>query len=169
MRLKITKSKNASSLYVIKSTYKDGKNSSKIVEKLGTYAELSERLGGQDPIEWAKAYIAQLNEKEKEDHAKVMVQFSPTKPIDMDKQRTYNLGYLFLQQIYYALGLPKICEQITQKYQYEFNLNSVLSRLIYGRILFPASKLSTYKLSSNFLEKPEFELQHVYRALEVIA
>ncbi len=169
MRLKITKSKNASSLYVIKSTYKDGKHSSKIVEKLGTYAELSERLGGQDPIEWAKAYIAQLNEKEKEDHAKVMVQFSPTKPIDMDKQRTYNLGYLFLQQIYYALGLPKICEQITQKYQYEFDLNSVLSRLIYGRILFPASKLSTYKLSSNFLEKPEFELQHVYRALEVIA
>lgn len=169
MRLKITKSKNASSLYVIKSTYKDGKNSSKIVEKLGTYAELSERLGGQDPIEWAKAYIAQLNEKEKEDHAKVMVQFSPTKPIDMDKQRTYNLGYLFLQQIYYALGLPKICEQITQKYQYEFDLNSVLSRLIYGRILFPASKLSTYKLSSTFLEKPAFELQHVYRALEVIA
>ena len=169
MRLKITKSKNASSLYVIKSTYKDGKNSSKIVEKLGTYAELRERLGGQDPIEWAKAYIAQLNEKEKEDHAKVMVQFSPTKPIDMDKQRTYNLGYLFLQQIYYALGLPKICEQITQKYQYEFDLNSVLSRLIYGRILFPASKLSTYKLSSTFLEKPAFELQHVYRALEVIA
>jgi transposase len=169
MRLKITKSKNASSLYVIKSTYKDGKNSSKIVEKLGTYAELSERLGGQDPIEWAKAYIAQLNEKEKEDHAKVMVQFSPTKPIDMDKQRTYNLGYLFLQQIYYALGLPKICEQITQKYPYEFDLNCVLSRLIYGRILFPASKLSTYKLSSTFLEKPAFELQHVYRALEVIA
>jgi len=169
MRLKITKSKNASSLYVIKSTYKDGKNSSKIVEKLGTYAELSERLGGQDPIEWAKAYIAQLNEKEKEDHAKVMVQFSPTKPIDMDKQRTYNLGYLFLQQIYYALGLPKICEEITQKHQYEFDLNSVLSRLIYGRILFPASKLSTYKLSSTFLEKPAFELQHVYRALEVIA
>lgn len=169
MRLKITKSKNASSLYVIKSTYKDGKHSSKIVEKLGTYAELSERLAGQDPIEWAKEYIAQLNEKEKEDHAKVMVQFSPTKPIDLDKQRTYNLGYLFLQQIYYALGLPKICEQITQKHQYEFDLNSVLSRLIYGRILFPASKLSTYKLSFNFLEKPEFELQHVYRALEVIA
>ncbi len=169
MRLKITKSKNASSLYVIKSTYKDGKHSSKIVEKLGTYAELSERLAGQDPIEWAKEYIAQLNEKEKEEHAKVIVQFSPTKQIDLDQQRTYNLGYLFLQQIYYALGLAKICEQITQKHQYEFDLNSVLSRLIYGRILFPASKLSTYKLSSNFLEKPEFELQHVYRALEVIA
>ena len=130
---------------MIKSTYKDGKHSSKIVEKLGTYAELSEQLGGRDPIEWAKEYIAQLNEKEKDDHAKVMVQFSPTKQIDWDQQRTYNLGYLFLQQIYYALGLAKICEQITQKHQYEFDLNSVLSRLIYGRILFPASKLSTYK------------------------
>ncbi len=38
MRLKITKSKNAASLYVIKSTYENKINSSKIVEKLGTYA-----------------------------------------------------------------------------------------------------------------------------------
>jgi len=169
MRLKITKSKNSSSLYVIKSTYKDGKHSSKIVEKLGTYAALSEKLGGQDPIAWANEYITKLNEKEKEDHAKVMIQFSPTKLIDLEKQRTYNLGYLFLQQIYYALGLPKICEQISKKYKYEFDLNSVLSRLVYGRILFPASKLSTYKLSSKYLEKPNFELQHVYRGLEIIA
>ena len=37
------------------------------------------------------------------------------------------------------------------------------------RILFPASKLETYKLSENFLEKPNFELQHIYRSLEFIA
>ena len=36
MRLKISKSKNAESLYIIKSIYVDGKNTSKIVERLGT-------------------------------------------------------------------------------------------------------------------------------------
>ena len=54
MRLKISKSKNATSLYVIKSTYENGFNSSKIVEKLGSFAEINEQLNGEDPIEWAK-------------------------------------------------------------------------------------------------------------------
>ena len=56
MRLSISKSKNATSLYVIKSVYnpKTQSNSSKIVEKLGTEKELREKLNGQDPYEWAK-------------------------------------------------------------------------------------------------------------------
>ena len=68
MRLKVTKSKNAASLYVIKSVYnsKTKSNTSIIVEKLGTEKELREKLNGQDPYEWAKQYIEQLNQKEKE-------------------------------------------------------------------------------------------------------
>ena len=43
MRLKISKSKNSASLYVIKSTYINKVHSTKIVEKLGTYDELKKR------------------------------------------------------------------------------------------------------------------------------
>lgn len=32
-----------------------------IVERLGTEAELLERLNGQDPYKWAKNYIDELN------------------------------------------------------------------------------------------------------------
>ena len=39
MRLSVSKSKNSTSLYVIKSTYKNGVRSSKVVEKLGTVNE----------------------------------------------------------------------------------------------------------------------------------
>lgn len=169
MRLKISKSKNSSSLYVIKSTYKNGKHSSKIVEKLGTYEELLIKLDGQEPIERAKQYIEELNKKDKEDKCKIMVQYSPTKLIEKDEQHTFNGGYLFLQQIYYSLGLHKICKKISDKYKFSFNLNSILSRLIYGRIIFPSSKLATHKLSYGFIEQPDFELQHIYRALEIIA
>ncbi|SCZ04894.1 hypothetical protein SAMN03080606_03832, partial [Alkaliphilus peptidifermentans DSM 18978] len=103
MRLKVTKSKNSASLYVIKSVYnsKTQSNSSVIVEKLGTEAELREKLNGQDPYAWAKNYIAELNEKEKEETSKVMVRYSPTKLIAKEKQRSFNGGYLFLQKIYY--------------------------------------------------------------------
>ncbi|WP_440131467.1 IS1634 family transposase, partial [Klebsiella pneumoniae] len=35
--------------------------------------------------------------------------------------------------------------------------------------LFPSSKLNTFQLSKTLLEQPDFELQHIYRALEVIS
>ena len=55
MRLKVSKTKNAASLYVIKSTYENKVNSSKIVETLGTYKELKEKLNGRDPYEWIES------------------------------------------------------------------------------------------------------------------
>ena len=169
MRLQISKSKNASSLYVTKSIYVNGVHTSKIVEKLGTYADLEKKLNGEDPIEWAKAYVAELTRKEKEEKREVMVRYSPAKQIAKDEQKTFNGGYLFLQQIYHQLGLSKISKVISEKYKFTYNLDSVLSRLVYSRIIFPASKLATCEQSKLFMEQPEFELQHLYRSLEVLA
>lgn len=169
MRLQVVKSKNAASLYVVKSVYENGKRSSKVVEKLGTYAELLKTLDGEDPVKWAKKYIEDLNKKEKEEKREVLVKYLPTKLINKGEQRTFNGGYLFLQRIYYELGLHKICKKITQKYKFDFDLNSILSRLIYGRIIFPSSKRATYELSKRFIEQPSFDLHQIYRALEVLA
>ena len=117
MRLKVSKSKNAASLYVIKSTYVNGKHSTKIVEKLGTYAELQERLNGGDPIEWAKQHIAELTEREKEEKQDILVKYSPTKTIKKGEQHSFNAGYLFLQKIYHELGLHTICREMTKKHK----------------------------------------------------
>ena len=59
--------------------------------------------------------------------------------------------------------------EISRKYKFAFNLNSILSRLLYARIIYPSSKLATYQLSTRFIEQPDFELQHIYRALEILA
>lgn len=171
MRLKVTKSRNAASLYVIKSVYnnKTQSNSSKIVEKLGTEIELREKLNGADPYEWAKEYIRKLNEKEKEQTRKILVPFEQSKVISKDEQRSFNGGYLFLQKIYHDLGLHKICKEISAKYKFDFDLDSILSRLIYGRVIYPSSKLATYELCKKFIEQPNFDLHQIYRALEVLA
>lgn len=169
MRLKISKSKNSTSLYVIKTIYIDGKEYTKTVEKLGIVADLEKKLNNQDPIEWAKQYVAELNEKEKEATQDVVVKYSPIKKINKDEQNSFNAGYLFLQQIYHELKLHKICNQISKNYKFDFDLNSILSRLIYGRIIYPSSKLATYQLSKNFIEQPNFDLHQIYRALEVIS
>jgi transposase len=169
MRLSFSKSKNATSLYVIKDVTENNKRTTKIVEKLGTIKDLEEKLNGQDPIEWAKSYIDELNKLEMKQSRDVIVRYSQSKLIKKNVQISFNGGYLFLQQLYHQLGLHKICNDISAKYKFTFNLDSILSRLVYGRILFPSSKLNTYQESKNLLEQPDFELQHVYRALEVIA
>jgi len=168
MRLKISRSKNSASLYVMKSTYINKIHSTKIVEKLGTYAELKEKLNGQDPIEWANEYIQELNRKEKEEQREIKLKFSPAKQIAKGDQRAFNGGCLFLQKIYCELGIPKICSDISQQHKFSFNLDSILSCLIFGRVIYPSSKLATCQLSKNFLLQPDFELQHVYRALEIM-
>jgi len=169
MRLKISRSKNSTSLYVTKTVYEGKKEKTFTVEKLGTESELREKLNGADPYEWAKEYIEELNRKEKEQTRKVLVPFKQTTLITKDEQQSFNGGYLFLQKLYHELGIHHICKDISKKYKFTFNLDSILSRLIYGRIIFPASKLGTFHLSNSFLEQPEFELHHIYRALEFIA
>ena len=45
----------------------------------------------------------------------------------------------------------------------------ILFYLIYTRIIEPSSKLSAFETAKTFLEQPNFELQNIYRALEIIA
>lgn len=170
MRLQISKTKNAASFYVVKSVYINGKRTNKVVEKLGTYEELRVKLGDRDPYKWAEEYVAELNRLEKEGREPdVIAKYSPYKRIEKDVRCTFNGGYLFLQQIYHELGLHKLCKEISQKYKFKYDLNSILSRLLYCRILFPLSKLATLEESKKFIEQPNFELHQIYRALEVLA
>ena len=168
MTLTQSKSKNSTSLYVTKSIRENGRKRSIIVEKLGTVAELEKTLDGRNPIEWAEEYVKELTRLDQIGRREIIVKYSPVKLIQKNKQRLYAGGYLFLQRIYYDLGIDKICKKIADKRKFDFDIDSVLSRLVYGRIIFPASKLATYVLSKKFFEQPRFEIQHVYRALEVI-
>ena len=170
MRLSIVKSPNAKQFYVIESyTTKTGKRTSRIVEKLGNEEEVLKKSNGEDPIVWSKKYIEKLNKAEKENNIKILIEKSTSKLIPKDEQNIFNCGYLFLEKLYYELGLNEICENISKKYKFEYDLNNILSRLIYGRMLFPASKLATNNLSKNFIEQPNFELHDIYRSLEVIS
>ena len=168
MRIKITKTKNSENFYVIESTYINKKHSSKIIEKLGNLEDVKRKSGNMDPYLWAKQYAAKLTQEDKENKRTIIKSYSQSKLIPKDIQNKYNVGYLFLQDIYYKLGLNQICNDITDKYQFKFDLNDILSKLIYSRILFPASKLKTLDLSKKFLEQPNFDYQHIERSLPIL-
>ena len=167
--IKSVKSKNVNLYYVIKTVYIKGKEKTITVEKLGNDKDILKKANGQQPLEWAKNYLKKLNQKEKEDNLDIIIKKSTSKLIPKNQQNSFNGGYLFLEKIYYELGLDTICKNISQKYKFEYDLDSILSRLVYGRIIFPASKLATNDLAKKFIEQPTFNIQHIYRALEIIA
>ena len=170
MKLTVSKSKNSASFYVQKSIRKpNGSTTTVTIEKLGNIDEVRTKAGGGDPYVWAQEYVNELNRKEYEDKQSVIVSYSPSRLISKDEQNSFNCGYLFLQDIYYKLGLNKICDEIKKRHSFEYDLNEILSKLVYSRIIYPSSKLSTYTQSKKFLEQPDFDLHNIYRALSVLA
>lgn len=172
MRVTTSKSKNAESFY-INFAYIDenGKSTSKTYRKLGTLKELSEKLGtDRDGVmAWAKEQARIATEEYKKDNEALSIPFSPNKLIERDIQRSFNCGYLFLQSILTDLRFDNICRNIKNHHKYSFDLKAIFSDLIYARILHPTSKKSTYSFAQSLLERPKYELHHIYRALSVLA
>lgn len=169
MRVKRSVSKNSTSYSIIKDIYRNEKKTSKVVESLGNDQEILKKYPGVDPYTWAKEYAKKLTLNEKETTREIIAKFKPAGLIPLNKQKLFNSGYLFLQAIYYELGLDKICKDISQQYQFDYDLNEILSRLLYLRIINPTSKKGTYEKSKELLEPPRFEIHHIYRSLEVLA
>ena len=169
MRVSVSKSKNAILFYIIESTYINKKHSTKIVEKLGTLDEVIKKANGEDPYEWAKKYAYELTKQEKENKREIIKYFSQCKLIDKDTKKSFNAGYLFLQKIYYDLEINNICNNIKERHQFHYDLNSILSNLIYSRIIYPSSKLKTLEVSKSFLEQPNFTYNDILRSLEVLS
>ena len=173
MNLHITKSKNAESFYICRSyTKANGTTSSTIVRKLGTLEHLLVEHGPtrDDVLAWAKNEVKIETEKyNAEKEAKtVLIPFHADRQLDYDKQAFFRGGYLFPQSVYYQLQLNNICRKLKLKYKFQYDINAILSDLVYARILDPCSKRSSYKTASAFLEKPSYELHDVYRALDVL-
>ena len=173
MNLHISKSKNSESFYIAKSYAKaNGSTTSTIVRKLGTLDQLIVEHGPtrDDVLAWTKNEVKMETEKyKKEKEAKtVLIPFHADRQLDYDKQTLYRGGYLFPQFIYYQLQLHKVCRKLKTKYKFKYDINAILSDLIYARILEPSSKRSSFKAASEFLEKPSYELHDVYRALDVL-
>ena len=171
MRLKKTVTKS-NTTYCIIMDYKNlnGKRSTSVFEALGNDNDLVKRFGKENTMNKVQEYINSLNQMIKENkELPVKLLLDPNKQIEKDVNRTFFSGHIFLRKIYYQLGIDKICEEIKKKYHFTFDINSVVECLIFARIIWPSSKLSTYEQSKKFIGNYDFDLQHVYRTLTYLA
>jgi transposase len=169
MRLGWTTGKYSTTYRAVKTVRINGKNKTLIIKNFGSDKFICETYGVSDAKAWAKEQVALMDAVDKEECPSFSIDLSAATDLELNTQRCFNGGYLFLQDIYYELGLDKICASIRARYGFDYNLNSILSRLLYTRILYPASKLSSYKESEHLIEPKDFKLHHIYRALSLLA
>jgi len=163
---------NNKSVYIMQSFRKeDGKTSSRVFRKLGKLDALLTEFNGdkEKMMEWAKAEAIKDTEIHSQKSAMVSVSLSQTAYIPLDEERSFNVGYLFLQKLCSELRVDNICRNIKNRHHYEYDLNAIMTDLIYARILSPGSKLSSYSFCGSLLESPKYELHDVYRALSLLS
>lgn len=168
MRLGISRSKNTINYYIIKDYTKNGKRSTKPVVRIGNLEEVKKLAGDIDYKVWLNNYVKKYNDEHSKKET-VIIKKSNNKIISKDTKTTFNVGYLFLKKLYNQLEINNICNSIQDKYQFHFDLNEILSYLVFARIIYPSSKLETFKQCQNFIEQPKFKLHDEYRALSYIA
>lgn len=167
MRISTSRSKNTIIYYIIKDYTKNKKRSTVIIDKIGNTEKVKELAKTENiSIElWLKNYLDQYKQEHCSEKEKINIVKDTNKLIPKNQNKLFNVGYLFLKDIYYDLKLNEICEEISEKYKFKFDLNEVLSRLVYSRIIYPSSKLKTHTLSKNFIEPSDIDLNNMYRSL----
>ena len=170
MYLQVIKTKKSPILNIAKSFRKaGGGTSSTIVERLGHLEEIREREGCADPMAWARQRVAELNRQEKEQKRAVTLTLSPTALIPLDKARVKCAGDLILRKYYHRLGIDAICAGMAERGRFQFDIDAIMQKLVYSRILHRGSKLATYNGLCSYLDKSPFELEDVYRSLAVMS
>ena len=168
-RIKISSSKNSKSYSIIEDYYRNGKRTTKVVDYIGNYNTIFELAKNEniDVDTWLNNYLNKYKEDNQisQKTEEVIIKKYSNKLIPKNITNKFNVGYLFLKDIYYSLKLDKIVKDISKKYKFEFDLNEVLSNLVFSRIIYPSSKLKTFELSKNFIEIPKYNLENIYRGL----
>ena len=113
MRVRATKTKNTIQYAIIKDINKNGKRTTCVYENIGSSEKLKQRAGDMDPMEWLNNYVKELNEKNRNESLPIIIQKNPNKIIEKNIKNCFNVGYLFLQDIYYKLNIDDICKQIS--------------------------------------------------------
>lgn len=157
-------------IYVLESFRdKTGKSTTRRVETLGSEEEIEKKYGCPDGLEWAKAYVARLNEEKKIQKEGIKIELSPSERINPGEQVIHDCGDLLLLPLYQKLGLPQVCEGIVEGTKVKYNLNEILEALVMLRLLCPCSKLSSFGLGKKRVRKMTCDLEDIYRALSLLS
>lgn len=160
--LKQTRQNGRIYLQIVKGYRDNGKPKQKVIKKCGYLDELENKY--PDPISYFKEEAARLTELEKVQPSITLTpDFDEITPDEFDESK--NLGYAFLQKIYYDLNLHHFFANKQRQLNIHYNLNNVIRLLTFSRILCPASKKSTFENRDFYFERFVDTLDSIFDCL----
>lgn len=142
--------------------YRDenGKVKQKTIEKIGYLDNLKKEF--DDPISHFKEIAKQRSQ---ENINELVIKNLESKIIDEDSQKK-NLGYVIIKKIYNELGINELLKEKNSKLKINYSLSEIFKLLVFSRILYPGSKLSTYNNKDVYFENFDFSLDDTYNSLD---
>ena len=169
MYLKKTPNQNGRIRLSIVDTYYDkAKKCSrqKTIESIGWMDELEKQY--DDPIAHFQKRVEQLKAEKAARQAPIHFTFYDSDRLCIGDDLRKNFGYAALSQIYHELGLHTFLTNRQRHSKEQYDANTIMKMLVYSRLLFPASKKSSYDDREHFFEKTDYSLDDVYRCLSFL-
>lgn len=172
MYIEVVKQKSGDIMLVReKITVPGGGRKSITVENLGKISSYLDQY--DDPVDhFRKLYKNRSSQIKRSLSApdQVSVTLNLDETLDTDADLVRNIGYAAFKRIYRELRLDVFWKKHTAGRKFEFDAEKIFYLLVLGRLMDPGSKKYTYESREQFFEPiGGFELEDVYKALDVIA
>jgi transposase len=152
-----------------------GKNKTRTVKRIGYLDEFTDlyddpiahfkELAKQETLETKRSFDVSLNERYTFNGQYVKGDPSTYRIAG----QSFNMGQLPLSQLYHELEIDYFINNRRRYTKAKFNHNTIFQMLVFGRILFPDSKIGTWQNRHKLLGKMGFSDDDVYRSLEFFA
>ena len=172
----LTESKTGRILLTFQETYRvKGKNKTRMVERIGYLDEFTATY--EDPVAHFKQVAKQRSQERKHQLTVSLDEHhsfdTPYAKGDAATHRSGPPGLAFgllpLSLIYHELELDYFINNRRRYTKAAYNHNSIFQMLVFGRILFPDSKLGTWQDRGRLLGNTDFSDDDVYRSLDFFA
>jgi len=139
------------------------KPKAKTIESLG-YLDVLEKQY-DDPLAFFEEKVRQMEQQRDSNKSTITFHIHREEQIEKDATNRKNSGYAALSKIYHDLGIRTFLINRQRHSKHDYDANSIMKLLVFSRLLYPASKKSTYENKEMFFEKSHFSLDDVYRCL----
>ena len=138
-----------------------------IVKKLGFKEDLLKSYPGDELDKYLKDQV-KLAESE-EDASLSYIKINDSLDLNLDEQTCFNFGYIYPQILLNNLKLKEFLDTIAAQTKITYDFSSIVIDLIISQIIDPRSKRGFYNSPKLYGKEKDYDLQHVYRSLDILA
>ena len=135
-----------------------------IVKKLGFKEDLLKSYPGDELDKYLKDQV-KLAESE-EDVSLSYIKINDSLDLNLDEQTCFNFGYIYPQILLNNLKLKEFLDTIAAQTKITYDFSSIV---IDSQIIDPRSKRGFYNSPKLYGKEKDYDLQHVYRSLDILA